>query len=171
MHFFQHVKAIQQWLIMTMAYLLVPFCHSPKTLTKVTQGRTGLILFTIPGDWPLLNEVKEGNWRRSHGGLLLADLFTGCKLSGFVKHSRTTCIGNGTIHYGLGTPVSINNQDNLPRMCSWSNVIWIISQSWLYSQVTLDNVTFTVKAKQNNIYVGLGGFTVFISVSWIIFSL
>lgn len=119
----------------------------------------------------ITKEVKEGNWRRSHGGMLLADLFTGCKLSGFVKHSRTTSIGNGTIHYVLGTPVSINNQDNLPRMCSWSNVIWIISQSWLYSQVTLDNVTFTVKAKQNNIYVGLGGFTVFISVSWIIFSL
>jgi len=43
---------------------------------------------------------------------LLSASLTGSCSSCFLTECRTTCLGNGATHSGLGPPMSINNQDN-----------------------------------------------------------
>lgn len=65
-------------------------------------------------------------------------------LPNFLIYPRMTCPGNGATHR-LSLPTSINNQNDPPQTCPQADMIWLVLQSRLLSQLTIDCVKLTVK--------------------------
>lgn len=96
--------------------------------------------YLLPGKSSTAKEVQQKPWK-----VLFAGLLPDTHLASFIIQLRTTCQGNGATHSGTGPPSSINNQENLPKICLEANLILVIAQLRPPSQVTLGNVKLTIK--------------------------
>lgn len=111
--------------------------------SNIEEDRNYFIYFPR---WPTITEGSEGRnlkkpWRNVVCCLVHRLLISWLWYTFQGHQHREWC------NQWAGILIAINNQDNLPRMCSLANVIWTISQLWLHSQVTPGGVIFTVEAK------------------------
>ena len=72
-----------------------------------------------------------------------------CLLAGSLAHVQLpSCLGNSTAHSGHDPPISIKNKDN-PQTCPSTNIIWVVPQERLPSQVSLESHIGLLKVLSN----------------------
>lgn len=118
---------------------------STKNSSKNLKVGTITILYSVPPTQALTSQPHEV-WKKPQRMLLVTWLtgwLTFFWLSSIVEDHL---LREGATHNGLGTPTSINNQDNLPKICYQASLTKAIPQLKFLSQKTLSCVELILKA-------------------------
>lgn len=88
--------------------------HSAAVIEHSSQKhlRGGKGLFQLTGYSLMLREDRAGPGHRNHGEMLLADSRADLCSTRILVEPWTTCLGNGSSHNRLSSPISTNNPDS-----------------------------------------------------------
>lgn len=95
-------------------------CYYDKIPYKNSQSEERVYLAYdfqfIVHQWRVVRTGTQARtWSRNRGGMLPSGSLPGSLLASFLTQPKTTYLENGTNHSKLGSPTSINNQNNPPQ--------------------------------------------------------